>query len=124
MSRYLPALLLALLLTPAVLAGPEWVTVSDPGQVPEVQIAPASIEHKTDDLASCVINVGGGHIKLEITKDKQSRTVEYGIWAHGKWQSRNPIENEFEPMGSHMMMVYDYVYNNKKGPAGTDPFKE
>ncbi len=123
MRTTLLTLLITLLLTPALLAE-DWVTLSEPGQGPEVQIAPASIESKGDDLAACVINVGGGHLKLELKKDKQIRTVEYGIWAFGKWQPRNPINGEFEPLQPHMMNVYDYVFNNKKEPAGADPFKD
>lgn len=109
MNKFMIVLLMFLALVPA-LAEEEWVTLSKPGAMPAVNIAPGSVKWSGEDQVSFVLDIGGGHVRYDLNREKKIRTVEYGIWAFGKWQPRNPINDPWEPLRPHMMMVYDHLF--------------
>ncbi len=108
MTRWIALLFLLL----GCLAGAqeEWVTVSDLGEMPAQQVAPASAQWEGEDKVSFAWRVGEGAIWLELWRDKKIHMVEAGTWSNNQWMAAQKIDDEPHPVQPHMMCVWEHFF--------------
>lgn len=88
----------------------KWVTLSEPGSLPLIQVADDSAKWEGKDKVGFAFKVGEGQIWLEMTRDQQTQMIEAGQWYNGTWTPAQKIEDQPHPVPAHMMVVWEHFF--------------